>query len=318
MPPSRSLPALALAATIVLWGGAFAAIRAALEHFGFAELGALRLLVAAVALGIVGAARGIGLPARRDLPHIAAVAFAGMTAYQLLLNAGERTVPAGTASLLVNLSPVFTALAAVTFLHERMTRLRWTGVAIACAGASLIAVAGHGGLALEPGALLVVGAAAVQAAFFVGQKPLLARYGSLQLTTWAMALGALMALPFAPGLPHAVATAPAEPLLAVAFLGLGASGIGFVTWAYACAHMDVSFAASMLYCVVLVAFATGWLWLGEQPEPMTLVGGGIALGGVLVVARSRQPRSPNPRSISSARSPTVPGRGSTPSATAAP
>ena len=33
-----------------------------------------------------------------------------MTAYQLLLNSGERTVPAGTASLLVNLSPVFTAI----------------------------------------------------------------------------------------------------------------------------------------------------------------------------------------------------------------
>ena len=74
----------------------------------------------------------------------------------------------------------------------------------------------------------------------------------------------------------------------------------------------------MLYCVVLVAFATGWLWLGEQPQPVTLAGGAIALGGVLLVARSRQPRSPNPRSISSARSPTVPGRGSTPSATAAP
>ena len=67
------------------------------------------------------AARGVRLPARRDVPAIAAVGFAGMTAYQLLLNAGERTVPAGTASLLVNLSPVFTAVAASVLLDERMT-----------------------------------------------------------------------------------------------------------------------------------------------------------------------------------------------------
>ena len=44
-----------------------------------------------------------------------------MTAYQLLLNAGERTVPAGTGELLVNVSPVFTAVAASVLLHERMT-----------------------------------------------------------------------------------------------------------------------------------------------------------------------------------------------------
>ena len=77
----------------MLWGSAFAAIRAALEHFSAGHLWVLRLLVAAVALGAVAAARGVRLPARRDVPAIAAVGFAGMTAYQLLLNAGEQTVP---------------------------------------------------------------------------------------------------------------------------------------------------------------------------------------------------------------------------------
>ena len=190
-------PALALAATVLLWGSAFAAIRAALEHFSAAHLSVLRLLVATLALCAIAAARGVRLPARRDLPAIAAVGFAGMTAYQLLLNSGERTVPAGTASLLVNLSPVFTAIGASLWLGEEMTRRRWTGVAVACGGATLIALAGNGGLSLEQGALLVLGAAVVQAAFFLAQKPLLRRYGSLELTTWAMALGALMALPFA-------------------------------------------------------------------------------------------------------------------------
>jgi drug/metabolite transporter (DMT)-like permease len=278
-------PAAALAATVLLWGSAFAAIRAALEHFSAAHLSVLRLLVAAVALGAVGAARGVRLPAARDLPAIAAVGFAGMTAYQLLLNTGEETVPAGTAALLINTSPVFTAVAASALLAERMTALRWTGVAIACAGASLIALAGHDGLALREGALLVLGAAVAQAAFFVGQKPLLRRYKSLELTTWAMALGALMTLPLAPGLPHAVATAPVEALLAVAFLGLGASAIGFVAWAYACAHVDVSVAAATLYAVPVVAFTVAWLWLGETPTAITLAGGGIALAGVALVTR---------------------------------
>ena len=89
-------PAAALVTTIVLWASAFAAIRAALEHFSAGHLSVLRLLVAAVALGAVAAARGVRLPAARDLPAIAAVGFAGMTAYQLLLNAGraDRARPA--------------------------------------------------------------------------------------------------------------------------------------------------------------------------------------------------------------------------------
>ena len=312
-------PAAALAATVLLWASAFAAIRAALEHFGAGHLSALRLAIAAVALGLVAALRGVGLPAARDLPAIAAVGFAGMTAYQLLLNGGERTVPAGTAALLINVSPVFTAVAASVLLDERMTRRRWAGVAVACTGASLIALAGRGGLALEEGALLVLGAAVAQAAFFVGQKPLLRRYGSLELTTWATALGALMTLPFAPGLPRVLASAPAEALIAALFLGLGASAIGFVTWAYACARVDVSVAATTLYSVPVVAFAVAWLWLGEAPTAMTLLGGAVALAGVALATRRPHPRcSPNPRSISSAFSPSVPGRGSTPSETAAP
>lgn len=276
--------ALALAATVLLWGSAFAAIRAALEHFSAAHLSVLRLLVATLALCAIAAARGVRLPARRDLPAIAAVGFAGMTAYQLLLNSGERTVPAGTASLLVNLSPVFTAIGASLWLGEDMTRRRWTGVVVACAGATLIALAGNGGLSLEEGALLVLGAAAVQAAFFLAQKPLLRSYGSLELTTWAMALGASMALPFAPGLPAAIGSAPAEPLLAVAFLGVGASAIGFVTWAYASALIDVSVAAATLYAVPVVAFGAGWLWLGERPAALALAGGAVALVGVALVA----------------------------------
>ena len=89
------------------------------------------------------------------------------------------------------------------------------------------------------------------------------------------------------GLPSVIGSAPAEALLAVAFLGIGASAIGFVAWAYACARVDVSIAATTLYAVPVVAFMAGWLWLGEQPAAMALAGGAIALAGVALVAGGR-------------------------------
>jgi drug/metabolite transporter (DMT)-like permease len=313
------LPRLALATTVVLWASAFPAIRAALDGYSAAHLSVLRLLVAATALAVVGALRGVRLPARRDLPAIAGIGLAGMAAYQVFLNSGERTVPAATASLIVNVSPVVTALLAAALLGERLTRAGWAGIGIAFGGVTLIALTGEGGLRLSAGALLVLGAAIAQAAYFIASKPMLARYGSLELTTWAMVAGALMTLPLAPGLPGAIAHAPAEASLAVAFLGLGASAVGFVTWSYALRDVDVTFAATTLYGVPPVAVLVAWLWLGELPGVATAAGGAVALGGVALVARrGHYRRMPKPRIISSARSPTVPARGRMPSSTAAP
>jgi hypothetical protein len=103
----------ALATTVVLWASAFAAIREAVPALGWEHLSLLRLAAAALVLAAIAAWRRVGLPARRDLPLLALCALSGMTAYQVLLNAGELTVPAATASLLVNVSPIFTALMAV-------------------------------------------------------------------------------------------------------------------------------------------------------------------------------------------------------------
>ena len=112
----------ALATTVVVWASAFAAIREAVRALGWAHLSVLRLAVAALVLGALAAVRRVGWPARRDLPLLALCALSGMTAYQVLLNAGEVTVPAATASLLVNVAPIFTALLAASLLGERLDR----------------------------------------------------------------------------------------------------------------------------------------------------------------------------------------------------
>src|SRR5919204_370976 len=138
----------ALATTVVLWASAFAAIREAVRALGWAHLSVLRLGVAALALGAVAAVRRVGWPPRGALPLLALCALSGMTAYQVLLNAGEVTVPAATASLLVNVSPIFTALYAVPpvaaivgwlVLREVPSALTAVGGAIALAGVAITA-----------------------------------------------------------------------------------------------------------------------------------------------------------------------------------
>ena len=102
-----------------------------------------------------------------------------------------------------------------------------------------------------------------------------------------MGLGAAMALPLAPGLAAGVRAAPTSALLAVGFLALGASALGFLTWAYAVARVDVTAAASTLYAVPPVAALVGWIALGEVPSALTAGGGAIALAGVAITSASR-------------------------------
>ena len=284
--PPRTWRATAAAlVTVVLWASAFVAIRVALPDFGVGSLALGRLVVASVALAALAPLMKVRAARRTDLPRMAACGLTGMTGYMLLLNAGERTVPAGTASLLVNTAPVFAALLAWLLLGDAPTRRGWVGIALGFAGATVMSLSHGSGFAPSADALLVLAAAASFALFFAVQKPLLARYRGFEVTCYATWFGTAAAVPFGLGLAGDLRAAPGDALLALAFLGLGASALGFVTWAYALARMSVAATANTLYLVPFTALGVGWLVLDETVEPASLLGGLVALTGV-VVSRS--------------------------------
>src|ERR1700749_568001 len=285
---------LAAAGTVLLWASAFPAITVAVRGLGPAGLAVARLTVASAVLALAaawlggrGKARlGGGRPRPRALPLIALCGLSGMTGYQLLLNAGERVVPAGTASLLVATAPVYASLLAVAFLGERSSRRRWAGSAVALAGTALIAVS-HG-LGFGVSALVVLAAAILQAIFHTAQKPLLARYTGFEVTAYAMWAGTVFILPWTGSLVRALwgpgAHAGGAAIGAAVFLGLAPSAAGFVLWAYAMARMDVGRVTVSLYLVPAAAIAISLVWLGQVPGPVELAGGAIAVAGVVLAS----------------------------------
>jgi drug/metabolite transporter (DMT)-like permease len=277
---------LAAAGTVLLWASAFPAITVAVRGLGPAGLAVARLAVASAALAVAAPVLGVRRPRPRDLPLIALCGLAGMTGYQLLLNAGERVVPAGTASLLVATAPVYASLLAVAFLGEHATRRRWAGSAVALAGTALIA-ASHG-LGFGTSALIVLAAAVLQAIFHTAQKPLLARYTGFEVTAYAMWAGTVFILPWTGSLLRALlgpgAHAGGAAIGSAVFLGLAPSAAGFVLWAYAMARMDVGRVTVSLYLVPAAAIGISLVWLGEILGPAELIGGAIALAGVVLAS----------------------------------
>ena len=96
--------------------------------------------------------------------------------YNVALNAGEQHVDAGTAVMLIQVSPVLVALLAAIFLNERFTLYLGLGLALAFGGVALIATASgdSNGDRSVLGVVLCLVAAVVYSISLVLQKPLVA------------------------------------------------------------------------------------------------------------------------------------------------
>ncbi len=288
---SRPMVVAAVLVTVVLWASAFVGIRSVARYLSPGALAFGRLSIASVALGCLMLVRRERLPSRRDLPGIALCGVLWFALYNIFLNEAEHRVDAGTASMLVNVGPIFIAILAGVVLREGFPRRLLIGCAVAFAGAVTIGAAtSHHGLA-SWGAALCVLAALMYAGGVVTQKPLLARCTPLQITFLACVTGAIVCTPFSPSFVSELHRAPASAVGWTIYLAVAPMAIGFLTWAYVLARWTAGRTGSTTYLVPPIAILLGWAMLGQTPPALAYGGGALCLLGV-AIARRRPATAP--------------------------
>lgn len=277
------LPVLAVAGTVISWAASFAAISLALREMEPLPMASVRFALASLLALAWLLWRQPPRFSRRDLATIVVCGILGIASYNLLLNSGQATVSAGAASFIVNTQPLFMVGLAVVFLKERFGLWAWVGTLLALGGVAIIASGQPSGLTFGAGAMLIVGAAASAATYSVLQRPLLSRYDPISVTAAVIIAGTIALLPWLPAGAGQFAAASLPTIGAVLFLAIAPAAIGQTCWTYALKSFGAARAGQFLYLIPPCAVLFAWVGLGETPTLSTLVGGALALCGVITV-----------------------------------
>lgn len=284
----------------LIWGVNFSVVKTALASLHPLAFNALRFPLAALVLFLLLRARGpLTLPHREHVPRIVALGLLGNVAYQLCFIYGVDATFAGNASLLLSSTPAWTIVFATLRGQERPGGWAWAGVAATVVGMVVVVLGGQqkvelGGATLT-GDLLSAGGAVVWAVYTVESRDMIRRYGALQLTAWTLWVGALVLV--ALGLPAVRATdlgsLPAGVWAYVGFAGVFAIGLCYLLWYRGVLQIGSTRTAVYSNVVPIVALVAAWLWLGEEPTGLQIVGAVVVIAGMTLARLGRSGAEPD-------------------------
>lgn len=283
---------------ILFWGGSFIATKIALRDAHPATIILLRFTFGVAILWLaIWRWRIFQRIGKRDWVYLAILGVIAVPLHQAIQVIGLLYTTATSMGWIIALIPIFTALLAWIFLGEPMTALKVIGSLIAFGGAVFVVT--RGALSLDTfrlpstlGDALALASALNWAIFQVASKPILRRLRPTAAMAYLMLFGGVLIVPFASlqtlsDLPRLTF----DGWLAILFLGIFCSGVGYLVWYDALSKIDASQLSSLSYIQPMITVIVAALLLGETITPPILIGGAVILFGVYLVNRSPSKRA---------------------------
>lgn len=219
--------------------------------------------------------------------------FVGVFVHQMVQAHALTLTTAVNTAWLIGLTPLWSAVFSAYLLKERFDAVKVAGLVLGFLGAALVVTRGRVGAAFlalpqTRGDLMILASTLNWAFYTVLGHSLLRRLGPGRATTGALFFGWLMLVPFfayqAGWREYPRLTA--QGWIAVLFLGIACSGLGYLFWYGALEKIEASKVAAFLYLEPLVTLAAAVWWLGESIGLTTVAGGLLVLAGVALVQRA--------------------------------
>ena len=288
---------LAFAALVVLGGANGIAVKVTVAELAPFWGAGVRFLSAGILLLLLVAATRRDLPRGRSLAGAALYGVVGFAASFGFAYSGMQAVPAGTAIVLIALTPLFTFGLAIAHRQERFHVQGVLGALIALAGIGIVfldqlsANVPIGSLLLVLGATVSIAESAVLAKGIPHSDPF-ATNAVAMLTGGAL----LLALSLVASEPL-VLPRQADTWVSIGYLVIGGSVVMFTLFLFTLQRWTASAVSYVTLLMPLVTVALAAILLDERVTISFLLGGAVILGGVYVGAFLKG--RPHPSSASS-------------------
>lgn len=282
----------------IVWGSTYLAIRIGVQEMPPAIFAGLRFVISGIALLVYGKINGKPIPTGiSDLKGLAIVGLFLLVGGNGLVVWSEQWVPSGLAALIIATVPLFmsTIDVAVPGGH-RLPPVGWVGILIGFGGV-VILVSPSLGLA-EGEALRIEGIAGLVLASFlwsVGSVYSQRHHVEGDIFVNAgiqMLAGGLVLVLIAIGAGElARVELTSTGILALLYLIVFGSVIGFTSYAYLLRHVPAAKASTYAYVNPVVAVFLGAVILAEPVDTRTILAALVILGGVGIVQVSKMKSS---------------------------
>jgi drug/metabolite transporter (DMT)-like permease len=269
---------------ILIWSSGYVVAKAAAPHaepltFLLVRYAGVVLLMAALAF----AARAVW-PPWKDVRHLA-IAGIGIQAAYLggVWVAIKLGMPAGISALIVNLQPVLTAAFAF-FVHERVSRRQWLGIALGFGGVVLVVwhkITGAG-LTWGPVLLCIFSLLAMTAATLY-QKRFVPNFDLRTGQVVQFVASLIATLPFALAFESFHITWNTQVIAAMAWSIVVLTGGGISLIFLMLREGKATTVTSYMYMVPAVTAIMAWLMFGETLGWLAITGMAVTLLGVYLV-----------------------------------
>ena len=282
----------AFAATCLIWGSTFLAIRFGTESVPPVWGAAIRLAIASVLCFLMMKATGGSFPRGPALRAAFWFGCLNLGVNFVLLYWGEQTVPSGTAAVLYATIPITSGIFSALLGVHRLNRLQLISAAIGLSGVALI-FSGELQIGAPAAALVGVFTGATCASFSTVLVKKAPRQSTWALNSFGAAVGACVCFVGSTllGEPKSMPQGVAGwgPILYLAVLGnLGA----YALFGWLITKWRVTSASVSALIIPVLAVILGAIVKGEAPPAATYAGAALVLAGVsiaLFVGRTSSP-----------------------------
>jgi drug/metabolite transporter (DMT)-like permease len=252
---------------------------------------AYRFLLGAIVLFGLTWFKKIPLPGKRELKWYILCGFLQTTYFNIAIQISLNYINAGLTSVLTYSMPLFLSLLAHYFIPgEKLTVTKTGGILIGIAGLFLAMDIHFGGNIWAP--ILALSSAVTWALSSLIFKKKLQGCNTVQFTTWQMGAGAIGLFLYSFSFEHGESHWSLMAVVYLLYSGILASALAFVIWSHILSKMEASKASISLLIVPVVGTLSGFLFLKEDLNAITLIGIILVLSGVWLVNSAGSARFP--------------------------